>query len=54
MVLPLHLGVEHPNLLWLVGVGLLAFVAGLLVDLYRSARREPSVASELPDRDAEQ
>ncbi|WP_336024002.1 hypothetical protein [Halobellus salinisoli] len=36
----LHLGVEHPSALWLVGVGLLTFVAGLLVNLYRSRRSD--------------
>ena len=38
MVAPLHIGLEHPNVVWLVGVGLLAFLAGLLVNLYRSRR----------------
>ncbi|MGQ4556518.1 hypothetical protein [Halobellus sp. GM3] len=41
MIAPLHLGLEHPNALWLVGAGLLAFLAGLAVNLYRS-RRSPS------------
>ena len=39
----LHLGLEHPSALWLVGVGLLAFVAGLLVNLYRSRRSASSL-----------
>lgn len=37
MVVPAHVGLEHPNLLWLVGLGILSFVAGLLVNLSRSA-----------------
>lgn len=36
MVVPVHIGVEHPNVLWLVVVALLAFGAGLGVNLYRS------------------
>lgn len=36
MVVPAHLGLEHPSLAWLVVVGILAFVAGLGVNLYRS------------------
>ena len=46
----LHLGLEHPSALWLVGVGLLAFVAGLLVNLYRSRRADPS-ADGLAERE---
>lgn len=36
MVLPAHVGLEHPNLLWLVGLGIISFIAGLLVNLSRS------------------
>lgn len=36
MTLPLHVGLEHHSLLWLVATALLAFVAGLGVNLYRS------------------
>lgn len=36
MVHPLHLGLEHPSLVMLVVVGILAFVAGLGVNLFRS------------------
>ena len=36
MYQPLHVGLEHPNLLWIVATGLLAFVVGLGVNLYRS------------------
>jgi hypothetical protein len=36
MVSPLHVGLGHPNLLWIAAAGLLAFVAGLAVNLYRS------------------
>jgi len=45
MVPPTHIGLEHPQLLWLVVVGLLAFVAGLGVNLYRSTD------DPMPDRD---
>jgi hypothetical protein len=33
MVVPAHVGLEHPSLLWLVAIGVLAFVAGLWVNL---------------------
>ena len=42
MVTPLHLGLEHPSVLWLLGAGLLAFVAGVVVNLYRSRRADTS------------
>lgn len=37
MVVPAHVGIEHPNLLWIVVVGIAAFAAGLAVDLVRSS-----------------
>jgi hypothetical protein len=40
MTLPLHLGLEHPSLVWIAGTGLLAFLAGLVVNLYRSRRED--------------
>ena len=48
MTLLLHLGLDHPSLVWLVGTGLVAFLAGLVVNLYRSRRGDTSidVASE--------
>jgi hypothetical protein len=46
----LHLGFEHLSVLWLAGVGLLAFLAGLLVNLYRARREEPAVDG-LTDRE---
>jgi len=54
MVVPAHLGLAHPNLVWLVVVGLLAFVAGLGVNLYRSTtdtdpHDEPGVGDESLD-----
>jgi hypothetical protein len=54
MVVPAHLGLAHPNLVWLVVVGLLAFVAGLGVNLYRSTtdsgpQDEPGVSDESLD-----
>ena len=36
MALPLHVGLEHPNLTWIVVAGVAAFAAGLGVNLYRS------------------
>jgi hypothetical protein len=50
---PLHVGFEHPNLLWIAITGLLAFVVGLGVNLYRSS--EDSVDAELrgPEDDPE-
>jgi hypothetical protein len=36
MVVPLHLGLGHPNMLWIASTALLTFVAGLSVNLYRS------------------
>lgn len=41
MTLPVHLGLEHPNLVWLVVVAILAFVAGLGVNLYRTHGKVP-------------
>jgi len=43
MTTPLHLGLEHPTLAWLVGTGLVAFLGGLVVNLYRSRRGDASV-----------
>jgi len=40
MVAPIHLGVEHPSLVWSVAVAILAFAAGLGVNLYRSLRAD--------------
>ncbi|NHN47966.1 hypothetical protein G9464_10200 [Halostella sp. JP-L12] len=36
MVIPAHIGIEHPNLVWLVAVGIATFAAGLGVNMYRS------------------
>ncbi|WP_167599410.1 hypothetical protein [Halorussus marinus] len=52
MISPLHVGVEHPNLLWVGAAGLVAFVAGLAVNLYRSTRDAAPTESPAPD-DAE-
>jgi len=52
MVAPLHVGLGHPNLLWIAAAGLLAFVAGLAVNLYRSTRDAATTESLAPD-DAE-
>lgn len=53
MVIPLHLGLEHPNLAWLVVAGLLAFVAGLGVNLYRSTGNTPTSNDVLDDESTE-
>lgn len=45
MVVPAHLGVEHPNLIWIVVVAIMAFGAGLGVNLYRS-RQDSSLSDE--------
>ncbi|WP_205427159.1 hypothetical protein [Halorussus sp. MSC15.2] len=50
---PLHVGFGHPNLLWIVVTGLLAFVVGLGVNLYRSAEDPPETDLHRPDEDAE-
>lgn len=42
MAIPVHLGLEHPSLVMLVVVGILAFVAGLGVNLYRSRNGKDS------------
>jgi hypothetical protein len=36
----LHLGLEHPSLLWLVAASIVAFAAGLGVRLHRTRRRD--------------
>ncbi len=53
MVVPAHLGFEHPNLLWLVLVGIGAFVIGLGVNLYRS-RRESAEPTPTDERQPEE
>lgn len=45
----LHLGLEHPNLLWIVAVGIVAFAGGLAVNLARSRREAPAETVEDPD-----
>lgn len=40
----LHLGFEHPNLVWLVGTAILAFAAGLGVATYRFFTTDESVS----------
>lgn len=42
MAIPVHLGLEHPSLVLLVVVGIITFVAGLGVNLYRSTREVDS------------
>jgi hypothetical protein len=36
MVVPAHVGLEHPNLIWLIGIGIVMFAVGLWVNLSRS------------------
>lgn len=51
MVVPLHLGFEHPNLVWIAITALLAFIAGMGVNLYRSSTTDhPPDSEESPDR----
>jgi len=39
MVAPLHLGLEHPNVLWLVAAALAAFATGLGIRTWRIVER---------------
>jgi hypothetical protein len=48
MVLPLHVGTEHPDLIWLLATGVLAFAAGLGVHLFRSPAH-PGASSPAED-----
>jgi hypothetical protein len=38
MVAPLHLGLEHPNVLWLVAAALAAFATGLGIRTWQDRR----------------
>lgn len=49
MTLPVHLGLEHPNLVWLVVVAILAFAAGLGVNLSRTREQTPDLESGADD-----
>ncbi|WP_248896996.1 hypothetical protein [Haloplanus halobius] len=40
MHIPVHIGIEHPSLLWIVAVGFLTFLAGLGVNLYRQGAED--------------
>lgn len=56
MVIPLHLGIEHPSLVWLGLTALLSFIAGMGVMMYRSTTPEQhpeSSTSDSPDRGTE-
>lgn len=48
----LHLGLEHPSTLWIAVASVLAFVAGLGINLYRT-RRSDSIADVADDSDAQ-
>lgn len=39
-----HLGIEHPNLAWLLASALVAFFAGLGVNVYQSTRGGEPIA----------
>lgn len=39
--IPLHIGIEHPNLLWIVVSSLLSFGAGLGLGLYADRGSDP-------------
>ncbi|MES3516403.1 MAG: hypothetical protein PPP58_01945 [Natronomonas sp.] len=47
--LPLHLGTEHPNLLWIAVPSLLSFAAGLGLGLFAGDRQEESEADVSPE-----
>lgn len=53
MAVPAHLGLEHPSLVWLVVVGIVTFVAGLGVNLYRSTDRTDADSDAGTDEYAE-
>lgn len=52
MITPLHLGIHHPNLVWIGITALLAFIAGMGVNLYRSTDKQGS-DSAIPDEDTQ-
>lgn len=49
MVVPAHVGLEHPNMLWVVVVGIVAFAAGLWMNLSRGGDTTPEDAAPKPD-----
>ncbi|WP_302081557.1 hypothetical protein [Salinibaculum rarum] len=53
MLTPLHIGIEHPTLGWLAIVALLAFVAGLGVNLSRSVTGSAHDGTPAADEDSE-
>ncbi|WP_202935043.1 hypothetical protein [Halorussus amylolyticus] len=52
MLLPLHVGIGHPSLVWIAASAILAFVAGLVVNLYRSSG-DDAPAPSAPEKKAE-
>lgn len=54
MAIPLHLGINHPNLIWIGITAILAFVAGMGVNLYRSTDEQQGSNSTIPDEDTQQ
>jgi len=44
----MHIGTEHPNLLWLAGAALLTFAAGLGIGLASRGQRAKAPAGEAP------
>lgn len=51
MAIPLHLGIDHPNLVWIGIAAVLSFIAGMGVNLYRSMREQQGSDSSLTDED---
>jgi len=43
---PLHVGIEHPNLLWVVAASFLSFLAGTLAGTYADTVREWTSAAK--------
>ena len=48
----LHLGLEHPSTLWIAVASVLAFVAGLAINLYRT-RRSGSTSTAASDYESQ-
>jgi len=48
----LHTGIEHPNLLWIVGASLLSFAGGVGVGLYGRSEEETDGAAVSDNPDA--
>lgn len=53
MAIPLHLGIGHPNLVWIGITAILAFIAGMGVNLYRSTNEQQGSDASIPDEDTQ-